>query len=273
LGFHDGWGGARAARARTPLLRCLRELRILSGHYDADRSGYSDLSQGGFFRNVRVLQIADGDQNYFGETVSASDFYRHMPRLEELHLYNGEVPFEKKFPHLRQLTAHHGWRYPLRELAANKSLKNLTHLFCWPRSLINDYGHLIDENEDGGQARISRSGAVALARAPHLRNLQHLQLRNSDIGDEGIRVFVESGLIKRLKSLDLLGGCVTDIGARTLAACPDLRHLESIDLSQNMLTSAGIAALRATGVHLTAEHQLGPAAFESGEYLYSGDCE
>jgi uncharacterized protein (TIGR02996 family) len=273
LGFHDGWGGVPAALARAPLLRCLRELRIFGGNYDADRGGYHDLSRGRFYRNVRILQIADGEQNYFRDTAHASYFYSHMPRLEELHLYNGEVPFGEKFPHLRQLTAHHGWSYPLRELAANASLKNLTHLFCWPRGLSNDYEEMIEENEDGGRARISRSGAVAVAHSPHLRQLQHLQLRNSDIGDEGLKAFIKSGLFKRLKTLDLLGGCVTDEGARALAACPDLRNLEALDISQNMLTQAGVAALRATGVPLTAPHQLGPDALESGAYLYSGDCE
>lgn len=274
LSFHDGWGGVPAALARTPLLRCLRELRILHGNYDADRYGYSDLAGGTFFGNVRLLQVGpDSSQNFFRETTHASYFFKHMPRLEELHIYNGDTPFKESFPHLRQLTAHHGYDYPLKELAANKSLKNLTHLFCWPRSLSNDADYLIDENEDGGQARISRSGAVAVARSPHLKKLQHLQLRNSDIGDEGVKEFVKAGLFKRLKTLDLLGGCVTDEGARTLAACPDLRNLEALNLSQNMLTSAGIAALRATRVPLTADYQHGPAALDSGEYLHSGDCE
>jgi uncharacterized protein (TIGR02996 family) len=264
-----------AVRRSLPRLRCLRELRLLGGRYDEDRHSFYELSGGQFFGNVRLFQVGEvGTQNYSYGVISSGDFFRKgkMPRLEELHLYNGDTPFKENFPHLRKLTAHHGRGvYDLKGLAANKSLTNLTHLACWPRGQSNEEPW--QRNPDGGWAYITRTQARALFRSPNLPRLQHLQLRNSDIGDEGIRDLIKSGLLGRLKSLDLLGGCVTDVGAGLLAACPDLRNLEALDLSQNMLTQDGLAALTATGVALTANHQFGPEALETRAYLFSGDCE
>jgi uncharacterized protein (TIGR02996 family) len=264
-----------AVRRRQPLFRCLRELRLLGGGYDVDRGGFHELSKIKFFGNVRLLQVGhEDDQSYVRETISPYDFFTKgkMPHLEELYLYNGDTPFKASFPRLRKLTAHHGHHvYDLKALAANKSLRNLTHLACWPGSQINEEPWA--RNPDGGWAYITRTGAAALFRSPNLPALQHLQLRNSDIGDGGIRDLIESGLLLRLRSLDLLGGCVTDVGARLLADCPDLRGLESLNLSENMITPAGLSALASTGLPLTANDQLGPGALDTREYLFSGDCE
>jgi hypothetical protein len=274
LGLNDGTSETgKAAVARRQLLRCLRTLRL---HWaeDDDDSGLSELLKANCFAHVRVFQAGadDSDQCWFNGTVPLSRYLDKMPRLEELHLYERSLPFSRNFPHLRKLTAYHGMdEYPLEKLAANTSLKNLTQLACWPRGQSNEGPD--EPNQDGGRAYISRSGAVALFRSRNLPSLQHLQLCNSDIGDEGIRALVASGLLKRLTTLDLLGGCVTDEGARLLAGCPDVCHLEALNLSENMLTSAGIAALKATGVPLTANYQLGMDALESGQYLWSGDCE
>jgi uncharacterized protein (TIGR02996 family) len=285
LGWRRGWvdslsfdgcspHAVEAVKRSLPRLRLLQKLRIISALYDEHRYSFSDLSGVDFLGSVRVLQVGDDshDQNFIGDAVSESYFYREMPRLEELHLYNGSTPFAKPFPHLKKLTAHHGREvHNLGVLAANESLKNLTHLSIWPRGQSNDFNE--DPNEDGGWAYVSRSGAAALFRSPNLTRLQHLTLRNSDTGDEGIRVLIESGMLRRLKTLDLLGGCVTDEGARLLADCPDLRNLECLNLSENMIGPSGLAALRPTGVKLTASHQFGPEALHTRRYLYSGDCE
>jgi hypothetical protein len=258
------------------MLQCLRELRIVGGNYSDDRYGYRDLSQATFFRNVRILQIGtdQGSQNYFGETTEAASYYDRMPFLEELHIYNGIHNFEDSFPHLRRLTIYHyPSEYPMAVLANTTSLENLTHLALWPRGMSNDAPGEIGLNEDGGYARISRTGAITLLRSSTFSRLQSLMLRNSDLGDEGIRVLVETGWLRRLKTLDLLGGCVTDVGARLLAESPDIGHLESLNLSHNMLTQDGIEALRRPGLALVADDQHGPEAFQMYEYLYEGDCE
>jgi uncharacterized protein (TIGR02996 family) len=277
LWLHDGGAAAcQAAVTRQPLLRYLRDFRILYAHRDND-SGPYDLARADCFRHVRHFQAGEEvEQSYFSGAIDIEGFLKQMPRLEEFHSWTGSDAgwlFAQRFaPGLRKLTVNHArGAYPFDVLLKNKALANLTHLFCWPRSQSNDRPDRL--NEEGGVAYITRGGAAALFRSKKLPDLAHLQLRNSDIGDEGLRVLIASGRLRTLKTLDLLGGCVTDAGARLLAACPDVRNLEAINLSQNLLSEAGIAALRATGVNLTATAQHSPDALVSGEYLWSGDCE
>ena len=103
----------------------------------------------------------------------------------------------------------------------------------------------------------------ALVRSTHLKKLTHLQLRLSDMGDDGIREFIASGILKQLKWLDLRHGCVTDEGARLLAECPDAKHLERIDLSRNSGHGrrTGRAPLR--GVNAVANQPLTQSELES----------
>jgi hypothetical protein len=114
---------------------------------------------------------------------------------------------------------------------------------------------------------------VPVFRSPHLKSLTHLQLRLSDMGDEGVREIVSSGILKRLKWLDLRHGCITDEGARLFAACPDAKNLERLDLSRNAVSSAGLNALRKAGVKAVANNPLTERELEEQEYLYEGDSE
>ena len=271
-----GLEGCEAALARAPLLRLLRDFRILYAHDDND-AGPDELLKADCFRRVRVFQLgAESEQCYWRGEIDADAFLKQMPNLEEFHCYTPDsevrISTSQFPPRLRKLTVHHGRdAYPLERLGRRKNLTHLTHLSCWPRGQSNDRPD--EPNADGGWAYITRRGAAALFRSRNLPSLRHLTLRNSDIGDEGLGILIDSGMLKRLKTLDLLGGCVTDAGARLLAACPDLRNLESLNLSENLIGPEGLAALRATGVNLTADHQLGPDALETGQYLYSGDSE
>jgi hypothetical protein len=112
-----------------------------------------------------------------------------------------------------------------------------------------------------------------LLASKHLKQLTHLQLRLSDMGDDGCQAFVELGILKPLRWLDLRHGCITDEGAGILAAWPDLRRLQHLDLSRNGLTEEGIAALRATGVPVRADHQQTAAELADEDYLRDGDFE
>jgi uncharacterized protein (TIGR02996 family) len=201
---------------------------------------------------------APGDQ--------AHHLIRQMRRIEELYLmaYQTEtsVIFKLPMPHLRVLQVYHASDYPLRELAHNRSLTNLTHLLCHPKARMH-YDR---------EPHIRFEGLSAVLRTPHLPALTHLRLRLCDAGDDGCREVVASGALKRLKVLDLRHGRITDEGARALAACPDLRDLESLDVAWNRLTPAGVAALRATGVTVEARAQYGPDD-EEDLYLYQGDYE
>jgi uncharacterized protein (TIGR02996 family) len=281
LWLEDGGTEAcEAAVARAPLLRLLRDFRILYVH-DGWTYGPSLLPKAKCFNNVRYFQIGeDASQCFFRGQIGPDDFLKRMPRLEEFHCFDGSdarwilanLTYLKFPPGLARLSVHHGRGvYPLETLLKKKNLANLTYLSCWPKSQVNERPD--EPNEDGGYAYISRRSAAALFRSKKLPKLQHLRLRNSDVGDEGVRILIASGLLKRLKTLDLMGGCVTDAGAQLLAECPDLLHLEALNLTGNLIGPTGLAALRRTKVNLTADGQLRPDALDSGEYLYTGDCE
>lgn len=259
---------ANAAVRRRELLRCLRSLTLGYSHDDND-AGHSDLLKADCFANVRTFQVGD---LYARSCLSsgytpAQNYLERMPHLEEYHDGARGVCihwlFARPMPHLRKLTLYCGWEvYPLEKLAANSSLKNLSHLCCWPRGQWND---------GDGTPYLRREGIEAVVRSPHLRSLQHLQLCLTELGDGGMRMLVESGILGRLKTLDLHGGTVTDAGARILAACPEIRRLEWLKLSQNYLTTEGISALRAAGVTLHADQQFGDADRAQSPHVHLND--
>ncbi len=299
---------ARALRAdaRTGFLR---ELVIEDVAAPGDEEGPEDdvpATGGGIdpllgrrkFENLRRLRIGtegnvDGclTDRYAAQSHAycprAVELAEKMPRLEELHLLCKEYDVKKlfssrKLTRLRVLRIYHlgvrradqqegrRYEYPLDVLAKNRTFGNLTHLLFHPHHA--EYHP--DYFEKGPRPSFLPLGQVrALVRSPHLRKLTHLQLRLSNMGDEGCAELVRSGILGRLKWLDLRHGCVTDKGADTLAACPDLPRLEHLDLSRNALTKKGIAALRATGVKLRADNQLTDAELAEEAYLFEGDSE
>jgi uncharacterized protein (TIGR02996 family) len=217
----------------------------------------------------------------------AADLVEKMPRLEELHLLCKEYDVQKLFSsrdltQLRVLRIYHlgvrgadlvnrqQYEYPLEVLAKNPTFSNLTHLLFHPH-------HEEYHRDHYGKPRLPSflplEQVRALVRSPHLPKLTHLQLRLSNMGDEGCKELVRSGILGRLKWLDLRHGCISDEGAGTLAACPDLPRLEDLDLSRNALTKKGIAALRATGVNLRADNQLTAAELAEEAYLFEGESE
>jgi hypothetical protein len=162
---------------------------------------------------------------------------------------------------LQVLQVYHCHNYPLETLAGNPALSTLRQLLLYPHA-----------SEPGDGAYITLEGVRAVLHSLHLRQLTHLQLRLSDMGDEGCVEIVRSGVLKRLKVLDMMYGCVTDRGAETLASCPDLANLELLDVSYNRLTDTGIEALRRSVVNCRASDQYGPSSYED-EYLMQGDWE
>jgi uncharacterized protein (TIGR02996 family) len=203
-----------------------------------------------------------------------------MSRVEELHLlckgYETTDLFAlQNLTNLRVLRLYHlggfdyqrRYEYALDVLAANPAFANLTHLLFHP--------HLAEAGEYDGDERsyLPLDQVRALVHSPYLKKLTHLQLRLSDMGDDGIREVIASGILKQLVWLDLRHGCVTDDGARLLAACPDAKRLKRIDLSRNAVTTEGLAALRATGVNAVANDPLTQNELDSREYLREGDSE
>jgi uncharacterized protein (TIGR02996 family) len=195
-----------------------------------------------------------------------------MTRIEELHLlckdYDRAVLFAlPNLTNLRVLRLYAlgdpNWStehdIELDVLARNPALGRLTHLMVHP--------HFADESV------LPLRRVVPVFRSPHLKSLVHLQLRLSDMGDEGVREIVSSGILKRLKWLDLRHGRITDEGARLFAACADARNLERLDLSRNAVSSAGLNALRKASVNAVANNPLTAQELADRQYLYEGDSE
>ena len=186
-----------------------------------------------------------------------------MPRVQELHLlcsgYDARALFA--LPNLTRLEVlrvcgfgiDDPWAQrwvPLDVLASNPALGSLTHLLVHPRYSAD-------------ASYLSPPQVFALVNSPHLKSLSHLQLRLSDMGDEGARVIVGSGILNRLATLDLRDGAITDAGAKVFADCAATKNLRRLDLSRNHVTPAGLAVLRAAGVNAVADNPLDRRAARS----------
>jgi uncharacterized protein (TIGR02996 family) len=278
------------ALAREPQTQLVRELLVddVAGNgpdyeHDPDfpRDPLVELSRALYLSSVRVLRIG-GDEGFL-EDRAEPDYYNHyydlpspdsatwelvgrMPRLEELSLYGnlGHLRrlFETRMPSLRVLQVYLADEYPLRTLAANKSLRNLTHLALHPKGCepeIDQWGPLL-----------ALEDVRHLLTSKNLPSLTHLRLQKSDLGDRGCAEIVKSGILKRLKFLDLALGCITDQGARIHAASPDIGRLETLDLSRNCVTEDGVEALRAVVKNVRADD---PHELDDNSYLFEGEME
>src|SRR5439155_25677016 len=176
---------------------------------------------------------------------SVVNFVRGMPNLEELRLFANGFDMNELFAlrtltELRVLLIYHGhFVHRLHLLARNPAFRNLTHLLLHPHHHSWIYVETQRDLDDGFLAEegyLPLSVVCPVLESANLPNLTHLRLRLSNVGDQGCREIVASGILKRLKVLDLRHGCVTDEGARTLAECPDVKNLEWLDLDRNGLT-------------------------------------
>ena len=275
------------ALVRAPQARLLRRL-IIEGELFEEAGDYEpglDSPRGTdhpsvhvllgcpFLTNVRVFHLGEPMEGEYSNChtsgESAAELVARMGRLEELYLLAHRVDMAhlfalKSLTNLRVLQIYHNYHYPLEILAANPTFQNLTHLLLYP--------HALEPDDD--DAYITLDGVRAVVHSPHLPKLTHLQLRLSNLGDEGCEEIVRSGILKRLKTLDLMHGSISDRGAESLAGCPDLRNLELLDVSYNRLTKAGIAALKRACNARVVKHQgqYSPDGDEL-EYLWQGDPE
>lgn len=288
---------ALIASPDTPFLR---ELVIESYDYeDQDREGLDESLLADFpefhcLKRFRFGSEVDVDaflQSPYGAQCHAycppaADLVQNMPAIEQLDLLCKSIDVEKLFAletlsHLKSLRIYHlgvygpegeraRYAYPLDVLAANPALGHLTHLLFHPH---HEEYHTDEYGQDHLPSFLPLEQVEALVKSPHLPNLTHLQLRLCNMGNDGCRLLVETGVLRRLKWLDLRHGCITDEGARILAASPDLARLEHLDLSRNGLSEEGIAVLRETGVALHAEAQQSDEELAQEQYLYEGDSE
>jgi uncharacterized protein (TIGR02996 family) len=288
------------ALADAPAARLLRKLHIVSTAYflsmkdnttprrfpgPPENRGYDEWLEmlgAPLLRSLRVFQMGDADgeppeDGWCDNHTYAPGIDRliaQMPNVEELHLlckeYNSGALFAlTNLTHLRVLRMYSlgdpqaepgEHEIPLDVLAANPALGKLTHLLLHP--------HFADD-----QSFIPLGRVAPLLRSKHLPSLTHLQLRLSDMGDEGARAIVASGILQRLKVLDLRHGAITDEGARVFARCPEAKGLERLDLSRNAVTAAGLEELRKAGVNAVANNPLTRRELADREYLHEGDFE
>jgi uncharacterized protein (TIGR02996 family) len=90
---------------------------------------------------------------------------------------------------------------------------------------------------------IGDAGAVALGESPHLNFLTSLTLVGNNIGIAGTRALASSSHLTRLAKLDLMGNEIGNGGARILAEGHSLAGLTSLSLGQNRIEAAGARAL------------------------------
>lgn len=209
-----------------------------------------------------------------------------MPRVEELHLLCKDYDLAKVFAsqirgQLRVLRiAHYGvygrrsdaspYAYPLDVLAKNPAYRNLTHLLFHPH---HEEWHREHSGSDRKGSFLPLPAVRALLHSPHLQGLTHLQLRLSNMGDEGVREIVNSGVLSRLVDLDLRHGCITDVGAKILVEHKDTQRLQRLDLGGNALSGEGVALLTELGPFASAEYQMSESEIADEAYLYKGDTE
>jgi uncharacterized protein (TIGR02996 family) len=254
------------ALGKVAVFKLLGSLIISDNDHDTSEATFAAVAKWPGLACLRSFQAGDEERGQGNGKVLGQVLVR-MPRLEELHLHMTGLDVSRAFalnlPNLRVLHVYHQHNYPLEVLARNSSMGNLVTLVCRP--------HALEPQDEQGYIQPGPFGE--LCHSSHLKCLTHLEMVGTDIGDEGCRALVESGMLRRLRVLDLTYGRITDEGAQLLADCPDLRKLERLVLKSNMLTSEGIAALTATGVHLEASEQFDPDSMDENEHLWYGDCE
>lgn len=244
----------------SPAAKLLERFHILGGMIS--RSDFESFPRGDIFPNVRSLRLLD---LWEGDMTDVAAYLDRMPNIEELELEvrraDSTPLFEYPLKRLKLLTVDHLDNYNLQALANNTSLRNLESISFYP--------HMLEPDDD--MAYINRENFVALCRSSNLPNLQHVEIMCSEIGDEGLRIALETGFLQRLNSLNLCYGTVTDSGARMLAEA-DLPNLQYLNLTGNYLTQSGVETLQAMPAQTETQHQH-TSDIRERQHLWYGDME
>ena len=89
--------------------------------------------------------------------------------------------------------------------------------------------------------------AAYLSQYPMIKEVEVLDLRQNDLGDEGMEVLVRSPLLQNLRELDLRNNQITREGVKILAGVTHFKKLEKLDLRANQLGKRWMDKLPATG--------------------------
>ncbi|MBC8288198.1 MAG: hypothetical protein H8E42_12055 [Nitrospinae bacterium] len=80
--------------------------------------------------------------------------------------------------------------------------------------------------------------AAYLSQYPGLENVEDLDLRKNQLGDEGLDALLSSDKLGNIRKLDLRNNQITRRGMGVLAGSEKLEKLESLDLRSNRLGKA-----------------------------------
>lgn len=258
------------AVAECPLTRVLGELSIEQNRPDTaqvsaiatarrrqealDRAALEELEthldmtplvEAGRFRPLRVFKLGSFVDGILAAGWEMEEYLANAPRLEEVRVCCGQFSsaflFGGEFPRLHTLhitgDIH---RLPFALLGYNDRVPNLRHLFLDTETFR---GHDVGDHRE-----LSESDFLSLHRPECLPALEYFTLRDSSVGDEGVRLILEAPFFRRLKGLDLSRCGVTDDGAELLANHPHTPNLEYLRLDYNYLSPIGTDALDAVGV-------------------------
>ncbi len=260
------------AVADCPLTRILGELAIeqnrsdtaqvaavaLDGEDVLDRDSLDDLVTSldmtpmvaaGRFRALRTFRLGlFGVDGILASGWEMEEYLADAPRLEEVRVccdqFSSAFLFGGEFPRLHTLhLTGNIYRLPFALLGYNDRVPNLRHLF------LDTETFRVPADEPGGDRReLSESDFLCLHRPECLPALEYFTLRDSSVGDEGLRLILEAPFFRRLKGLDLSRCGITDDGAELLANHPHTPNLEYLRLDSNYLSPIGSDALDAVGV-------------------------
>jgi len=184
---------------------------------------------------------------YYGEMttgVGVERILERMPKLEVVrtgvHSIDAEAIASVEFRHLRELDLVGFLGDPLTNLAMNSSFTKLESLQLSPRT-------------KSSFECMDAAGIAMLCSAQWVDSLRHLKLECTNIGDEGIHLLAERGVLGNLKTLELDFGAVTDRGVETI-----IEHgqsLQRVTLDCNYLSEEGARSLRSNIADVEASDQ------------------
>lgn len=89
------------------------------------------------------------------------------------------------------------------------------------------------------RSQVGNEGAFKLSQSPHRCRLTHLLLSHVSLSSMGLKALVEQMDFSRLVDLQLSHNGIGAVGAKALSLSPRLRSLRTLDLSYNQLGTIG----------------------------------
>lgn len=216
-------------RVDGPHLAHVRSLHLQFWRSDADLSAFCQaVCHSEHLRSLRAMELqGDCGSATFLDAIRSSPLGRQLTRLTLSASREAWERFahpEYGFAALRELTLNHTSHYtdqcPGR--FANSLRRQLTRLRVWD-SRSNTPGWLLNGSE--------------------WERLEHLELRDELLWDEGVVAFAQSEKFPALRVLHLSSNGIQDTGAIALASSPWMPNLRALFFELNRITDTGAIEL------------------------------